>query len=86
VLPLLEDPMTERDDDRANEGPAERRAPSRLEDASHHLVVNDGELLDIGPNAETVDDVAGQAHDRRGVRWPGRGRRATDREPDRDRG
>lgn len=73
--------MTERNDDRAPDAPAEHGSRPPRDAHSHRLVLNDGELLDIGPDAETVDDVEEQSRDRRGLRWPQRGRRATDRDP-----
>ena len=77
--------MSDESDAREQERRAGIDRRSGRESRSRHLVVSDGELLDIGPDAETVDDVDAQAGERRGVRWPLRGRRATDREPDRRR-
>lgn len=74
--------MTDESDAREQERRAGTDRRSGGESRSRHLVVSDGELLDIGPDAETVDDVDAQAHERRGVQWPLRGRRASDREPD----
>lgn len=74
--------MSDRNDDRAPDAPAEEGARPPRDAHSRHLVLNDGELLDIGPDAETVDEVAEQSRERRGVRWPQRGRRATDRDPE----
>jgi hypothetical protein len=70
------------DDDRTRDARPQRDAREQHGARPHHMVESDGELLDIGPDAETVDDVDTQAHERRGVRWPLRGRRASDREPD----
>ena len=75
--------MADEIDERGQERRAGKDRRSSSESRSRHLVVSDGELLDIGPDAETVDDVDAQAHDRRGVQWPLRGRRASDREADR---
>ena len=79
-----EDQMLDGNDERAPEaGDEHGPRPSRYAH-DRHLVVNDGELLDIGPDAETVADVAEQTGERRGISWPQRGRRATDRDPGAD--
>ncbi len=77
--------MTDRNVEGTPDAGAEQGSHPPRDSHSRHLVVNDGELLDIGPDAETVDDVGTQAGERRGIRWPQRGRRATDRDPDRER-
>jgi hypothetical protein len=52
------------DDDRTRDARPQRDAREQHEARPHHMVESDGELLDIGPDAETVDDASVRATER----------------------
>jgi hypothetical protein len=52
------------DDDRARDARAHGDSRPHRDARPHHMVESDGELLDIGPNAETIDDAGARSTER----------------------
>ena len=49
--------MIDPNEDRESGARSPHDAQRRRGDRPRHMIVNDGELLDIGPDAETIDDA-----------------------------
>ena len=76
--------MFDREDASARERREEERDGAERDARPHHMVVSDGELLDIGPDAEPIEDSPANADERLRRATdaaPRYGRRATDRTP-----
>ena len=48
---------------------------ARRDARPHHMIQSDGELLDLGPNAETIDDASTRSTERLDLDAAERGRR-----------
>ena len=55
--------------------PGTDEARARRDARPHHMIQSDGELLDLGPNAETIDDASTRSTERLDLGAGERGRR-----------